>query len=332
MAIRLSVPKRLLTLAAAVSFCMTGLAAAAPDAGPLVSSAWLAKHLERDDVVILDIRSPLAKKSRKDYEAGHIPGALYSEYPGAWRTTRNKVSGVLPSVEKLEAYLSELGISEDKRVVIVSDGSSSLDFGAAARIYWTLKTLGHKPVSILNGGYKDWVADASRPVQKGTITPEGDFFEADFKPSLVISTDKVAAIVKAAGKDKTLLLDARPLSYFKGKERHPDAKKFGRLPEAKNLDQATFFLANSSKLKATATLQTLVSSVVKSKDAKVVSYCNTGHWAATNWFVMTELLGHKNVTVYDASMVGWTQNDALPIKSERKRIDDLKDWFSRIMG
>ena len=39
---------------------------------------------------------------------------------------------------------------------------------------------------------------------------------------------------------------------------------------------------------------------------QLVSFCNTGHWAATNWFALSELAGIDNVKLYPESMVGWS--------------------------
>ena len=47
----------------------------------------------------------------------------------------------------------------------------------------------------------------------------------------------------------------------------------------------------------------------------VVSYCNTGHWASTNWFVLSELLGRKDVRLYYGSMVEWTADARRPVES-----------------
>ena len=68
------------------------------------------------------------------------------------------------------------------------------------------------------------------------------------------------------------------------------------------------FEAATGRLKNTAALRSLVPAEVK-PDSKIVSYCNTGHWAATNWFVLSELLGYSDVTLYDDSMVGWSRTD-----------------------
>lgn len=293
-----------------IAGCLVVPAAAALDAPPLVSAAWLKGHLERDDIVILDVRSPYAKSGKADYLKGHIPGAVWSEYPGVWRTTRNGVEGMLPSVEKLEASLSELGISDEKTVVIVPAGKDSLEFGGAARIYWTLKVLGHASVSILDGGHSAWTADASNPLESGAVTPEGDMFIAEVDSDMVRSDDDVASRIGTTA----ILLDGRPHAQFIGKEKHSKAKRFGRLPGALSLDQDLFFDATAKKLKPRGKLTAIASASLRDPSAEIVSYCNTGHWAATNWFVLHEVLGYKNVTLYDASMVGWSADASRPME------------------
>lgn len=292
-----------------VAGCLIVPAAAAVDAPPLVTADWLKAHLDRDDIVILDVRSPYAKSGKPDYLKGHIPGAVWSEYPGVWRTERNSVDGMLPSVEKLEASLSELGISEEKTVVIVPAGKDSLEFGGAARIYWTLKQLGQPSVTILDGGYSAWTADASNPLESGMVTPEGDMFVAEADSAMLVDDEGVKASIGT----KVVLLDGRPHAQFIGKEKHSKAKRAGRIPGSQSLDQDRFFDTAAKRLRPRAELAAIASSVLSDPSAEIVSYCNTGHWAATNWFVLHELLGYENVTVYDASMVGWSANAALPV-------------------
>ena len=56
----------------------------------------------------------------------------------------------------------------------------------------------------------------------------------------------------------------------------------------------------------------------------MVSYCNTGHWAATAWFVLSVVLGRPDVRLYDGSMVEWTADARRPVAGSRTRLDDLK--------
>ena len=53
--------------------------------------------------------------------------------------------------------------------VVVSSGADATDFGASARVYWTLKVLGLKELSVLNGGVKAW-GDAKLPQTRDLST------------------------------------------------------------------------------------------------------------------------------------------------------------------
>ncbi|MTI42056.1 thiosulfate/3-mercaptopyruvate sulfurtransferase [Roseibium hamelinense] len=296
-------------LASAIGSVATAQASA-PAVTPLVSTQWLANNLENDNLIVLDIRSPIAEAGRDDYLKAHIPGALWSEYPGYWRTERNGVAGVVPSVDKLEAALSDLGVSGDKAVVIVPAGTSSLEFGAATRIYWTFKYLGHEAVAILDGGHQAWASEG-RPLQTGDVTPTGDLFVAEVNEDLLVSTDQVAEALDS----NIVLLDGRPQDQFKGKAKHKKAVRYGHLPGAVNIDQAGLYDPETNRLKNGSALEKLIPANFGSDEQPVISYCNTGHWAATNWFVLNEVLGRKNVTLYDDSMVGWSQRQDLPVNA-----------------
>jgi thiosulfate/3-mercaptopyruvate sulfurtransferase len=47
----------------------------------------------------------------------------------------------------------------------------------------------------------------------------------------------------------------------------------------------------------------------------IISYCNTGHTAALNWFVLSEILGREEVRLYDGSMTEWTQDPTRPVET-----------------
>ena len=97
---------------------------------------------------------------------------------------------MLPAKAALEKLVGEIGIDEDSHVVIVPAGVSATDFGAAARIYWTLKAAGHPAVSILDGGFAAWQA-AGYPVERGKIAPQPKIFTARLDGSLLAEVEAV---------------------------------------------------------------------------------------------------------------------------------------------
>jgi thiosulfate/3-mercaptopyruvate sulfurtransferase len=155
---RLRLPDALRRLGAAILF---GAALAASVAGahaePLVTVEWLNSHRADPDLVVLDIRSAIDGGGVQTYAAGHIPGSVHSDYDKAgWRVTRNNVPFMVPTVPELEKLIGDLGIDGATHVVVVPAGVNVLDFGSAARTYWTLKYVGVKNVSILDGGIAAW--------------------------------------------------------------------------------------------------------------------------------------------------------------------------------
>ena len=309
---------RAAALAAVLTLGATFTASAAPAEQPLVNVEWLKAHLSDKNVVVLDIRSAIDGGGAQAYAAAHIPGSVHSDYDKAgWRVTRNDVPFMLPTVAELEKLIGDIGIDEDKHVVVVPDGNSYTDFGSAARTYWTLKVVGLKNVSILDGGVAAWRA-AGLPVESGEKKPSATIFAATLDKSLIARGSDVEAIESKGG---ATLIDARPASFFLGKEKAPNAAAYGHIPGALNLDSASYYDEKSNRLKPKAELIALSAHVPA---GPAVSYCNTGHWAATDWFVLHELLGREDVRLYDGSMVEWTANPNRPVESARTKWDDLK--------
>ena len=276
------------------------------DSKPLVSVDWLSAN--QDKVDIIDVRSKIGLQEGQGYASGHLPGAVEANYLTAgWRTARDGVVGLLPETSKLEALLGSLGVENSDHVVLVSSGNNATDFGSAARVYWTLKQLGHDKVSILEGGQKAWEA-AGKPLSTTAISPVSVSYKATLVASLNVKLDEVKASYKSDG---VQVLDGRPTKQFIGEAKHKKAARAGRIPQSVNLDNHKFFEEGTASLLDAAALARIAS--VVSDDKPVISYCNTGHWASTNWFVLSELLGKKNVRVYDGSMVEWSAKPELPL-------------------
>jgi thiosulfate/3-mercaptopyruvate sulfurtransferase len=217
-----------------------------PRAEPLATVEWLAGHLRDPGVVVLDIRSAIDGGGAETYAQAHIPGALHSDYDKAgWRTTRNGLPFMLPTVAQLEKLIGELGIDEDSHVVVVPAGVSYTDFGSAARVYWTLKVAGVTNVSILDGGLAAWIA-AKQPTEAGVNTPSPTIFTATINKGLIADATDVEQML-ASGRGT--VVDARPPLYFEGKVKADAASAYGHIPGAISVDSATFYDAAVNRLK-----------------------------------------------------------------------------------
>ena len=298
-------------------------AATAPFAAqPLLSQAELQAKLSDASVRVIDIRDA------KSYAANHIPGAINAPY-GTWRGPANN-PGELPELPKLSALVQSLGLTPVTNAVVVSSGADATDFGASARVYWTLKVLGLKELSVLNGGLKAW-ALAGLPQNNQAVKVAASNFQPQIDKSLVATKEELVARVKSGD---AALIDARPAEFFKGDTRHVAASVPGTLQGAVNVEHDKWFAPGSSTFVNADQAQKVAAASPIDPAKETVSFCNTGHWAATNWFAMSEVLGQKNVKLYAGSMVEWSKDPTgLPMANVPSRpkqlLIDAKFWAEK---
>lgn len=285
-------------MASTLTALVLALPAAAQDGfGPLIAPQDLsAATTAADAPLVLDIRAGDAK----GYGGGHIPGAVSAPY-GLFRGPAEN-PGALPTEDHLTEVLRGLGVTPDRPTVIVHQGSNETDFGAAARVYWTLKSSGVSQLAILNGGVNGWTA-AGLPLSQETVTPDPSDITVSFSDRWLATEADVLAVVE--GRDDALLLDARPEAFWSGKTGHDAAARPGTLPQSKYFEHAGWFRNGPAIVDADAA-RSLAAEQGFSGEEQIVSFCNTGHWAATNWFALSELAGIENVKMYPESMVGWS--------------------------
>jgi thiosulfate/3-mercaptopyruvate sulfurtransferase len=287
---------------ALAAITVIGLAAGVAQADawkPLVTPQELGALIAAEEPILVDIRSVA------DYAAGHVEGAVNVPYH-AWRGPETN-PGALISDDKLTLILSELGVEADSRVVVTYRGADGTDFGAAARVYWTLKSAGLTEIAILNGGLGAWTA-AGQPLSTEAETAEPSTATFALADTWRIDRDGIAAVVE--GKREAITIDARPVAFFTGDKAHPAASRPGTLPGARSLPEAGWFAGGSPEIESAEAVLARVKQAGYPTDGKeeLVSFCNTGHWAATNWFALSELAGIEDVKLYPESMVGWANS------------------------
>ena len=309
--------------ALAMALTVASFSASALASQPLLSSAELQAKLSDANVRVIDIRDP------KSYATNHIPGAVNAPY-GTWRGPASN-PGELPALPKLTTLVQSLGLSPSTHAVIVSSGADATDFGASARVYWTLKVLGLKDLSVLNGGLKAWTT-AGLPQNNAAVKVAASNFQPQIDKSLVATKEELVARVKSGD---AALIDARPADFFKGDTRHVAASVPGTLQGAVNVEHDKWFAPGTSTFVSTDQAQKVAATSAIDPAKETVSFCNTGHWAATNWFAMSEVLGQKNVKLYAGSMVEWSQDpNGLPMANVPSRpaqlLQDVKAWTGKI--
>lgn len=308
--------------------CLLGLCLLACVAGyrahaaPLITPAELAQRIDDPALRIVDIRSQQA------YLTAHLPGAVNAPY-AVWRGPAGN-PGELPSLARMTTLLQKLGVSPDLHIVVVSHGDDASDFGSAARVYWTLKVHGLHRISILNGGHRAWV-QAEHPTDPGSESIRPSSFVPVVDNRYLASKDEVLQRIRNG---RSQLVDARPAAFYRGETRHGSALAAGTLKGASNLEHDRWFVPGTARFVPVEAAQSIASAEQLSAQTETVSFCNTGHWAATNWFALSEVLGHSNVRLYPGSMVEWTQDrEALPMDHVPNRLKalliDTRLWMER---
>lgn len=272
----------------------------------LVSTGWLAENLGQHGLTVIDLRAP-ADGGRASFEAGHIPGAIFSDYAAdGWRKRVGNVPGLLPEAAHLSTLFAQLGVTPESHVVLIPTGSGANDLAASARAFWTLKIAGHQAVSILDGGTKRWQAEG-RALETGPDAPRAAaLYPVSFQPGWRMLA---ADVLETLG--QRTLIDARSASYYAGSEKAAEAKRAGHIPGAHSLDYARLFDPATGALKSRAELEALFAPI---PTGPTTVYCNTGHTAALDWFALRMILNRPETLLYDGSMTEWTQDEARPVE------------------
>jgi len=289
-------------------------------AAPLTEARELADRLASKPLRIVDIRDGKDTTGKTPYELGHLPGAVHAPY-SQWRGPADN-PGKAPDAAALTQLLQRLGIDRDTETIVVYEGKDSTDFGAAARVYWTLKSAGVANISILNGGMKAW-REAGKPLstEPVAVAPSKYVVQLDTR-QLATRADVERTLAGGGGAN---LIDARPKEFFEGETRHAAAKAPGTIQGAQSLDNAVWFAKGSAALLPADEVRRIAATsgvAAAQPNAESVNFCNTGHWAATNWFVMSEILGQSKAKLYPESMVEWSRAN-LPMSNVPSRMKQL---------
>jgi thiosulfate/3-mercaptopyruvate sulfurtransferase len=294
--------------------------------GPLIATDWLASH--RVDVVILDVRRDTesfttAPKFRRDEKngqqrlvatGGHIPGAAlvdYSHVRAGREINGQLVMNQLPTRADFEKLMQQAGVNRDSAIVIVSRGQDIIDLTMATRLYWTLKYYGHDNMGILDGGMAQWLADGRKFTIRAEQPAAGNWRAGEERRGILATTDEVIAATKTG---TSRLVDNRAISLYMGTWKTSSVYGKGHIPGAGLFPGELMNSAGMpSRFLPVEELRQLFRAMDIDMDADTITYCDSGHLASGGWFLMSEVLGNRNVRLYDGSMHEWTLN-RLPVR------------------
>ncbi|MGE3745252.1 MAG: 3-mercaptopyruvate sulfurtransferase [Sphingomonadaceae bacterium] len=271
----------------------------------LVSTEWLAGELGASDLRIVDasyFALDPARDALADYDAGHIPGAIFLNL-AELKDSNNPVPFMLPSAEKFASRMQALGIGDGNRVVLYDDTPHV----TSARAWWMFKTFGAHDVAVLDGGLAKWKAEG-RPLESERPSLRHRHFTAWADPKSVRTLDQMKANVESGAEQ---VLDARGAARFTGEEADPRPEvASGHIPGSKNLPYDRLFNPDGTWKRGDA-LKAVFEDAGIDLGKPLVTTCGSGVTASVLLFGAT-LLGKGDVALYDGSWSEWGTNASTP--------------------
>ncbi|WP_067670116.1 sulfurtransferase [Nocardia miyunensis] len=262
----------------------------------LVSADWVEENLNAPGVVIVEV-----DEDTSAYDTGHIEGAVKLDWK---KDLQDPVRRDFVNREQFSDLLSTRGIGNDNTVVLYGGNNNWF----AAYAYWYFKLYGHQDVKLLDGGRKKWELDG-RPLSKESVTRPATTYKAG-EQDLSIRAFRDDAIAAIGTKN---LVDVRSPDEFSGKILAPahlpqeQSQRPGHIPGAINVPWSK--AANEDgTFRSDEELAELYKDAGLDGEKETIAYCRIGERSSHTWFVLQELLGHKNVKNYDGS---WTEYGSL---------------------
>jgi thiosulfate/3-mercaptopyruvate sulfurtransferase len=263
--------------------------------GLLVETPWVAVHGTDPGVRLVDMRGPAA------YAAGHIPGAVLLD-EGRLRNPDDRLT-YLPKPEAFAVMMSRAGIANSSHVVIYDDQGGKM----AARLWYVLSAYGHDRVSLMNGGWNQWVAE-KRPTTTAPLTVAPAQFTPKATFSLTCPSPEL--LQRRPG---TVVLDARSREEFQGEQTSPGATRAGRIPGAVNVEWKENVTGSNQVFKSPAELRKLYESKGITPDKEIITHCASGGRAAQTLFTL-KLLGYPKVHIYYGSFADYSPRPEAPVE------------------
>lgn len=292
-------------------FLLFPIAGHTRDIEPIVSTDWLMANLKNPKLIVLDVRRV------EDYREGHIPGALNAFYR-SWAYQKDGLFTEIPEKDDLDDTIGYFGIGFDSWVVVTGCMDTPRLSYQSARVACTLQYAGIKNVALLNGGMNKWIAE-KKPLSQEVVHAKAKTFKGKYSRAKFADKDYVKERL-----GKAVMLDVREREFFTGEKKMDCIPKMGRIPGAFNMPTSCAFNADKT-FKTREELAAIAEAAIgKDRDKEIITYCDIGQCCPIWSYILVEVLGYKNVRLYDGAMQEWMQDPQAPVTTNDKKPDMQK--------
>ncbi len=276
------------------------------DPKTLVSTDWLAAHLQDPDLRVLDGSwyLPAAGRDPKaEYRAAHIPGARFFDIDEI-SDQRSDLPHMAPPPEKFVARMRAMGVGDGHQVVVY-DGSGLC---SAARVWWLFRLMGHTDIAVLDGGFPKWQAEG-HPVEDMPPVVRDRHMTTRVQNALVRDVTHVSQASKLGDQ---VIIDARSPGRFRGDEPEPrDGLRGGHIPGSLNVPHGDLLTADGT-MKSRDDLRAVFQSAGVDLNRPAITTCGSGVTAAVLSLAL-ERIGKTDHSLYDGSWAEWGAFATLPV-------------------